>query len=229
MYPQTVGETGVQNEVGAAPQRQKLLTGMALLFGVVTSFQPAGLQLYFLNSAVMGGFTGWLLRQNSFRRMIGIRIIPSKESNELYSRVAKGELKLKDIKGADGKLRYQPPTRLKAGNHRTATTLSGINLKSGIKLPAHLQPKVTETISKARPDRDVDFSEGPQGSLVDKASWVRRNYAPRFVWRRMMGGAEKMAAKAGYTAPNVSEEQARRKKRAEEYEVERRRRFMDRR
>lgn len=225
---QTGGETGVQNDVGQMAQRQKMFTGLAIFLGIITSFQVAALQLYFLVSGIMGGITGWLLRQNGFRRMINIRILPSKESNELYTKVAKGELKLKDIKSHDGKIRYQPPNSLKtAMNRRGATTLSSINIKPGTSIPAHLKPEAPK-IDKERPDRDVDFEEGAKGSLTNRLDYYRRNYRLSYMWRRFSDSVDTMGRKAGYGGPKLTKEQERRKKRAEDYEVERRRRFENR-
>ncbi|KAH7396331.1 mitochondrial export translocase Oxa1 [Pyrenochaeta sp. MPI-SDFR-AT-0127] len=224
----TGGETGVQNDVGQAAQRQKMFTGLAVFLGIITAFQVSALQLYFLVSGVMGGITGWLLRQNGFRRMINIRTLPSKESNELYTKVAKGELKLKDIKSRDGKVRYQPPTSIKpATNRRTAATLSGIKIKAGSELPAHLKPEAPK-IDAERPDRDVDYEEGAQGSLSNRLDYYRRNYRLSYMWRRFSDSVEGMGRKAGYGGPKLTKEQERRKKRANDYEIERRRRFENR-
>lgn len=219
----------MQQEVGQAAQRQKMFTGLAVFLGIVTAFQASGLQLYFLMSGVMGGITGWLLRQNGFRRMINIRTIPSKESNELYTRVAKGELKLNDIKSRDGKIRYQAPTPApKPTNRRNATTLSGINIKAGTAIPAHLRPEAP-VVDTDRPDRDIDFEEGAQGKpLSQKLDYYRRNYRLSYMFRRLKAGIEDMGRRAGYGGAKTSKEQERRKRRAEEYEIERRRRFENR-
>lgn len=223
---QTGGETGVQNDVG---QRQKMFTGLAVVIGFVTAFQPSGLQLYFLMSGIMGALTGWLLRQNSFRRMINIRTLPSKESNELYTKVAKGELKLNDIKGSDGKIRYQAPASVvKLATRRNATTLSGINVKAGTVIPAHLKPEAPK-MDTERPDRDIDYEEGAQGKpLSQKLDYYRRNYRLSYMWRRFTDSVESMGRKAGYGGPKMTREQEKKKRRAEEYEIERRRRFENR-
>ncbi|KAF1847971.1 mitochondrial export translocase Oxa1 [Cucurbitaria berberidis CBS 394.84] len=226
----TGGETGVQNDVGQAAQRQKMFTGLAIFLGIVTAFQASALQLYFLMSGIMGGLTGWLLRQNSFRRMINIRTLPSKESNEMYSRVVKGELKLKDVKTRDGKIRYQSPKpTIKPENRRNSTTLSGINIKAGTALPAHLKPEAPKVDTDRPRLQDDDFEEGTQGKpLMQKLDYYRRNYRISYMWRRMTSGVEDMGRKAGYGGPKMTKEQEKRKRKAEEYEIERRRRFENR-
>ncbi|CAN9131689.1 unnamed protein product [Alternaria alternata] len=222
----TGGETGIQADVGQAAARQYMFTGLSVFLGFVTAFQPAGLQLYFLVSGVMGGLTGWLLRQNGFRSMIGIRKLPSKASTELYTKVAKGELKLKDIKGADGRVRYQPPTRTAAPNNRRQ--LSGINLKPGVALPAHLQVAAPK-IDTEYPDRDVDYDEGIKGKPInEKLDYYRRNYRISYVWRRMTKATEAGMRKVGFGSKKMSTEEAKRKQKAEDYEYERRRRFQNR-
>ncbi|KAJ4332261.1 hypothetical protein N0V95_009700 [Ascochyta clinopodiicola] len=229
------GETGVADATGQAAQRQKLMTGMAFFIGLITAFQASALQLYFLVSGILGAGTGYLLKQNGFRRMIGIRLLPKPESNELFTKVVKGELKLKDIKGPDGKIRYQPPTQLKTksalGTTRRNATLAGgaIKIKEGTTLPLHMraeQPKV----DKEFPDRDVDFDEGPKGSLSEKMDYYRRNYKMAFVKRRMNDSVRGMMQRAGYdVGTNLSREEEKKKRKAEQYEVERKRRFENRR
>lgn len=226
-FAQTGGETGVQNDVGQAAQRQKLFTGLAVVLGVVTAFQAAALQLYFLVSGIMGGITGWMLRQNGFRRMIRIRPLPNKQSNEIYTKVAQGELKLNDIKGPDGRIRYQPPTPIRQApaNRRQ---LSGINIKPGVAIPAHLQAEAPK-IDRTRPDRDVDFEEGTAGkSMTEKLDYYRRNYRLSYVWRRLSDSADAWSRKMGYGGKKMTAEEVKRKRKAEEYEIERRRRFENR-
>jgi YidC/Oxa1 family membrane protein insertase len=197
------------------------MTGMAFVLGIVTAFQPAGLQLYFLVSGVLGAATGWLLRQNSFRRMINIRPLPSKESQEMYTKVVKGEVKLSEIKGKDGKVRYQAPRA--PTNRRTATTLSGIKVKTGTALPAHLRLEAPK-IDSERPDRDIDFEEGAKGTTMEKLDYYRRNYRLAFMYRRLQNSMKKM----GYGPQKGTDAQRKRKQRAEQLEIERRRRFENR-
>jgi YidC/Oxa1 family membrane protein insertase len=200
--------------------RQKLMTGMAFFLGLVTAFQASGLQLYFLISGVLGAGTGWLLRQNGFRRFIRISQLPSKESQELYTKVVKGEVRLTDIKDKNGKVRYQAP---RPTNPSARRNLSGINVKSGTDLPAHLKP-AAPPINKGRPDRDVDYAEGAKGTTMDKLDYYRRNYRLSYMWRRAVGSIENTGKKYGYGV----DEQSKRKQRAEAYEIERRRRFENR-
>lgn len=211
------------------------MTGMAFFIGIVTAFQASALQLYFLVSGILGAGTGYLLKQNGFRRMIGIRILPNPKSNELFTKVVKGELKLKDIKGPDGKIRYQPPTQLNAksalGTTRRNATLAGgaIRIKEGAAIPLHMraeQPKV----DKEFPDRDADFDEGPKGTLSEKIDYYRRNYKMAYVKRRMNDSMRGMMQRAGYdVGTNLSREEEKKKRKAEQYEIERRRRFENRR
>lgn len=207
---------------------------MAFFIGLITAFQASALQLYFLVSGILGAGTGYLLKQNGFRRMIRIQPLPTPQSNEIFSKVIKGELKLKDIKGPDGKIRYQPPTQLSAKSalgttRRNATLASGaIRVKEGTALPLHMraeQPK----IDKEFPDRDVDFDAGPKGSLSDKVDYYRRNYKMAYVKRRMNDSIRGMMQRAGYdVGTNVSREEEKKKRKAEQYEIERRRRFENR-
>lgn len=171
---------------------------MAFFIGLITAFQASGLQLYFLVSGLIGGCTSYLLRQNGFRRLIRITPMPSPESHEVFSKVVRGELKLKDIKGPDGKIRYQPPTPPKSafGSSRGNTTLAGgLNVKGD--LPLHLRAAAPK-IDKEYPDRDADFEVGPKGGLSEKMDYYRRNYKLSFVKRRMAESMRGMMQKAGY-------------------------------
>jgi YidC/Oxa1 family membrane protein insertase len=174
------------------------MTFMAFFLGIVTAWQPAGLQLYFLCSGILGAGTGWLLRQNWFRNLIRIR-----------------------------KVRYQAPTARTPANRRTTTTLSGIKIKSTAAVPAHLKVQKTK-IDPEHPDRDEDYEEGARGSMMDKLDYYRRNYRLSFMYRRMTDSLENMARKRGFGGPKMTTEQRRKKKNADDYEIERRRRFENR-
>jgi len=206
-----------------------MFTGLAIILGLVTAFQPSALQLYFLTSGVLGGITGYLLRQNRFRKMINITPLPTPESNELYTKIAKGEMRLADIKTRAGKMRYQAPTSAaKSPNRRAATTLSGIKLKADTPIPAHLRPDAPK-VDTSVPTRDADFEEGVAGkSIGQKLDYYRRNYRLSFMYRRLKDRMDNFTRKAGYGGPKMSPEQEKRKRRAEEYEIERRRRFENR-
>lgn len=209
------------------------MTGMAFFIGLITAFQASALQLYFLTSGVLGACTSYLLKQNSFRRMIGIRALPSPESHAVFSKVVKGELKLKDIKGPDGKIRYQPPAPPKStlGTTRRNATLAGgsIRIKEGTVLPLHLRREEPK-IDKEFPDRDADFDEGPKGGITDRLDYYRRNYKMAYVKRRVTDSIRGMMMRAGYdVGNNLHREEEKRKRKSEQYEVERRRRFENRR
>ncbi|KAF2851902.1 hypothetical protein T440DRAFT_467156 [Plenodomus tracheiphilus IPT5] len=232
----TGGETGITENAGAGAQRATIMSGMAIFIGVITAFQPAGLQLYFLVSGILGGITGWLLRQNGFRKLIGIRPIPTPESVALFSRVARGEIKLDQIKTPDGKIRYQAPntqTPLKNKNNKrnvSTTVISGIRVKPGTPVPAHLRPApVDKPDADGPPSRDYDFEQGAAGKpLKEKLDYYRRNYRLSFVARRMAMGFEKSMRSMGLGGKKIDVEAEKKKRKAQEWEVERRRRFENR-
>lgn len=219
------GETGVAVDAGMKAMRGKMMTGFACLIGLVTAFQPAGLQLYFLASGLLGAATGWMLRQNGFRRFVRIRPLPNPKSDEMYARVIKGEVKLSEIKGKDGKIRYQAPR--KPTNTRKVGTLSGINVKSTTTIPAHLRSNEPAAYNPENPDRDHDYEQGPQGTLMNRLDYYRRNYRLSYINKRMKAGMDNMLKRAGMD-PKKTAAQKRERKRAEQYEMERRRRFENR-
>jgi len=167
--------------------------------------------------------------------MIGIRTVPSPESHELYSKVIKGQLKLQDIKKPQGHIHYQAPTprnsitkninTIKSTPRRTTNTLSDINIKPGTAIPLHLQ-KPSPVIDADHPDRDTDFDQGTEGkSLSEKLDYYRRNYRLSFIARRLTNGMTDMARKAGYAPPKMSREQEKKKKAAELWKMERKRKL----
>jgi YidC/Oxa1 family membrane protein insertase len=208
------------------------MTAFAFVMGAVTCFQAAGLQLYFLVSGILGAGTGWLLRQNWFRNFIRIRTLPSKESNEVYSRVIRGEMKLSEIKDAEGKVRYQAP-RAVAKKPVNRRGFSGINVREGAAIPLHLKAPPTttspETVvgASSRPDRDVDYEEGAKGTMMEKLDYYRRNYRLAFMYRRTQASMDAFMKRNGF-GNKGTEAQQKRKARAEQYEIERRRRFENR-
>ncbi|KAF1834085.1 mitochondrial export translocase Oxa1 [Decorospora gaudefroyi] len=217
----TGGETGVQNDVGQAAHRQKLFTGLAFFLGLVTAFQASGLQLYFLTTGILGGITGWLLRQNRFRELIRIRKLPSQQSNEFYTKVAKGQLALPSMKSKDGRVNHLPPSPVRRAIRRQ---VSDIRVKAGTAIPAHLKSELSKTDTESPgPDRD---NQGPNGKpLSEKLDDYRSSYRISSVRKRIEDWVRKTT---GYGGSKITQEQQRRKKRAEEYEIERRRRFENR-
>lgn len=116
-----------------------------VLMTAMTSWQPAGVQLYFFVTGITGAITATMLRQPSIRKLLRIRPTPTAESQKLYSKVVAGDIELSKLKGADGKVRYQAPT---ASAPRTRTLTSGINIKSGTKLPAHMTGAAIQSEAK---------------------------------------------------------------------------------
>ncbi|KAI8933085.1 hypothetical protein NX059_009728 [Plenodomus lindquistii] len=228
------GETGITESPDGA-SRAKMMSGLAVLLGCITAFQPAGLQIYFLTSGILGALTGYLLRQPGFRRLINIRPIPPPESHEVYSKVLRGEIDLKAVKSPDGKIRYQAPnattpTPMKKQTRNSSTTvISGIKIKQGTQTPAHLRPAPAHDPEDGPPSRDPDFEEGAAGKpLKEKLDYYRRNYRASYVARRMAQGFEKTMRGWGLGGKKIDPQEERRKRRAQQFEIERRRRFENR-
>lgn len=249
----TGGETGITTTASGA-SRANMMSGLAVIIGCITAFQPAGLQIYFLTSSVLGGLTGWLLRQGWFRKMIGVRPIPAPESDEVYKKVIRGEIKLDQIKTPDGKIRYQAPksnatptptptnttitttaaattTKPKKNTRHVSTNVvAGIKVKLGTPIPAHLRPAPVHQPAEGPPSRDHDFEEGAAGKpLKEKLDYYRRNYRLSFVARRMAEGFEKTMRGFGLGGKKINVAEEKRKRKAQEWEIERRRRFENRR
>lgn len=235
------GEAGINND--ALTSRKWVIPAMSGFFGIVSAFQPAGVQLYFLTSTAIGGLTGWLLRRNGFRRLVRIRPIPTPESHELFSKVVKGDLKLSQIKSPTGQISYQAPKALAsakktiAGKPRTSSlstgSIAGLKIKAGTPVPAHLggTGSVIKVDESDEPrSRDPDFEQGMSGKTAgEKLDWVTRNYRPSYVVRRMAQGFEGLMRSLGLGGKKVNAGAEKRKRRAMALEAERRRRFEERR
>lgn len=225
-FQQAGGETGVANRTTMTSMQKNVMKGLPVVMACITAFQPAALQFYFVVSSILGGVTGYILRQPAARRFLRIRALPSKESEQLYSKVVKGEVPLETLRGPDGRVRYQAP-RKKASSRQFSSkpTLERTTLKPGLVLPPHMAaPSQNLTpADKELMDRDFDYNDGMSGSLSDKFDWIKRNYKPSFVvkrtWRAMSGDNRDI---------HVIAEQRKREKAksdAAKYEVERKRRF----
>lgn len=79
-----------------------------------------------------------------------------------------------------------------------------------------------------RGDRDADFEQGAQGTFTQKLDYYKRNYRLSVMLKRTRIGIEDQLRKLGYGGAKKSQEQARKRKKVEELEVERRRRFENR-
>jgi YidC/Oxa1 family membrane protein insertase len=189
--------------------------GMPTVMFAVMSQQPAGVALYVLSSSTISTMTAALLRNPSFRSMTNMSPLPSKESEAVWTKVARGEVKLHDVIDAKGNIIYKPqptyqsPTRTApktievksktpksqhAGNKPQQRGLNiqsqhptGLNIKSSTAaLPTHLvSPSSLTEIDPAQRDRDDDFTAGPSPGIRNQVDWVWRNYNPTFVYRRL--------------------------------------------
>jgi len=227
----------MNTEMQQAGWQKQMQVAMPIVMTVVTSFQPAALQLYFVFSAMLGGLTSQLLRTPAIRRVLGLRLLPSKESNALYSKVVKGDIKMSELRGPDGKIRYQAPNASKPSSTSSKTTPSvasstvsavsstpRLNIKPGTQLPAHMRPAAPAKVPQNYADRDLDYEQGMKAlPLREKLDWVQRNYKMVYVWRRF-----KRWTNQDSRSWTVMMEEDRRKKAqeaAKRYEVERRRRL----
>ena len=214
---------------------QKQLQIVMPIFMVgVTSFQPAALQLYFVFSAVLGGITSQLLRTPAIRRILGLRLLPSKESNELYSKVVKGEIKMSALRGPDGKIRYQAPGATKPSSTSSKTDPSTtpyttsksthLNIKPGTQLPAHMRPAAPAKVPQNYADRDVDFETGMKElPLREKMDWMQRNYKMTYMWRRFKRWVNQ--DNRNWTVMMEDDRRKRAQQAEKKYEAERKRRL----
>jgi YidC/Oxa1 family membrane protein insertase len=225
----------MSTEIQMASWQKQMQIVMPIVMTVVTALQPASLQLYFVCSAILGGTTAQLLRAPAFRRLAGLSMLPSRASNEVYSRVAKGEIKPNALRNPNGSVRYQAPnaSRLKTSASKKAPSIvpytsiaPALNIKSGITLPRHIvESSAPAKVPQKYADRDHDFERGARsGSFRDRWDWVKRNYSPRYVWRRTKRWLNQDSRSAGVMM------QQDRKKKAQEatrrYAMERKRQMQ---
>ncbi len=227
------GETGVPQSVQVNNLQRAIRYCIPVMMCGFSSLQPAAIQLYFLCSTVLGGITTYALRQPAIRSLLRIRQIPSPESHKLYSKAVQGEVSLATVRSQIQKIKRQAPSLTTLSSNETlptatSTTSSSIlNVKPGISLPHHMVKHVAE-VPKSLAERDVDFDKGmPKGYNVGKKwDWVKRNYRPTYVLKRM-----RRFLLGDSVDPIAALEQSKRKSKkaaAERYERERKTRLSGR-
>jgi YidC/Oxa1 family membrane protein insertase len=191
----------MQDQTAQTSLQKQVQVVLPIIMTAVTAFQPAAIQLYFFSTSVTGAITGYSLRQPAVRRALGIRQLPTPKSQELYSKIISGEVDLKSVKSADGKLRYQAPSA--PALRKTTTSAAGLRLKSAASLPAHM---------RFAPGEDASAEEAP------KSSWEQLKAAPTKL-------SKKISKWQDPRDPEVKKKQeaaAKQKNDLKKYEVERR-------
>lgn len=220
------GETGLATESSVSSMQKQAQVVLPVIMTAVTAYQPAALQLYFFCTSVTGGLSAYALRQPGFRRFVRIKPIPSKESNEIYTKAINGEIKLSALKGADGKIRYSAPTpasarrnnsTLSASKAAPASTKSplGFSLKPGAALPPHM--KAASAIEEV----EAPAAGMPSGGIGQKWDYVKQTYRPS----KITEGVAKMIDGRSPEVKKMQEKKAEKKRAAEKYEEERKRRW----
>lgn len=145
---------------------------------IIGLFQPATIQFYFFCSSTLGLLTGRALRSPFVRKTVGISALPTKESHEVYGKIINEKIPLQSIRGKDGKLVYQAPITPSSNINKA----SGLNIKSGTKLPAHFTTASAEK-EKAKLKMEADFQRGMP--KTDRTNWVATHYQPKAVVQRL--------------------------------------------
>lgn len=217
--------------------QKKMMLVMPFLMMGISSFQPAAIQLYFVCTTTLGGITSRLLRQPAVRRVLGLRLLPTKESQAFYSKVIKGEASLKDARLKAAKLHYKAPNRplsptlstsSKKSHSASASTLAEIiAIKPGTKLPAHLRPATAAKAPQEYADRDTDYDVNFwKLSFAQKRDWIRRNFRPIFLWNRFWNFFD--LDKRDWRVKQAEHKKQKAKEAAEEYEEARKKRLQGR-
>lgn len=198
---------------------------------LIAFMQPAGLQIYLLASVLLSGITATFLRSPGFRRQFNLHPLPSPESNELWKKVANGEIPLSKVMDNNGQLMPSKEIKAKYLAPNKAAEDPRRLLRDDIKLsgpiPAHLRPPPPPKLPEGLRDRDDDYDTPPPG-VMKKLDWVARNYKPTYMYKRMRNFiSQATGTKIAKSVEEVKKEAA--KKKAEEYEYRRRQRFLNRR
>ncbi|KAF2651868.1 hypothetical protein K491DRAFT_606077 [Lophiostoma macrostomum CBS 122681] len=196
------GETGTADQTMARGTATALQVGMPIMMVVVMANQPAGVALYVLVSSTTSMFTATLLRNPNFRASTGMTPLPSRAAQEVWTKVARGEINLHDVVDDKGNIIYKPqpayqaPTRVTPKSPKKPKTLThrGLNIKNNTTaLPSHLDAKPKRQkvapIDPATRDRDDDFEYGLPSGIGKKIDWFGRNYSPTYMFRRLRNWA----------------------------------------
>lgn len=208
----------------------------------VTAFQPAGLQVYFVCTGILGAASAMTLRQEWFRRWMKLAPMPNKETKDLWVKVARGEVELSEVMNKDGSLKnatpkvipttisYQPPAAtVKSGKQasRGPTRIvqnRGLNIKATSAVPQHLQHHDPNAIKHELSDRDHDYDSPPTTGVWDKLDWFQRNYRPKYVFNRTRIWMASVGPKSMQGSLLQSKKDLAKEK-AKEYEMRRKERF----
>lgn len=198
--------------------------GMSL----ITCFQPASIQIYLCCTAVLSGVTATMLRNPGFRRRLKLTPLPTPEANEMWTKVAKGEIPLDKVMTKDGQFISFAPTQTQPiyqgpGQAGSKHQNRGLNIKVGASVPLHLQTK-SHSASMVGIDRDHDFDSPPKGFLK-KVDWAGRNYKPKFVYRRFKLRLVKTVGSKDVQRRIEKKKKEIAMKKTEEYEFRRRQRL----
>ncbi|KAF2021241.1 hypothetical protein BU24DRAFT_487697 [Aaosphaeria arxii CBS 175.79] len=227
------GETGASDQTTAGGVQFAMRTIMPAFITVVTCWQPAGTQLYFVTSTLLGAGSAKLLRTASIRQALGISPLPSAESKEFWTKVARGEISLETAEqtlagGAPQQQAvYTAPTTPKTTPGTKGISHRGLRLKSTAAIPDHLRAAEAK-IDKNNPTGDNDWEGGPPADFMGKVDWMRRNYAPRYFWNRTKLSVAKLASSQGrddVASAVLKRKRDATKRKAEEYEERRRERL----
>jgi YidC/Oxa1 family membrane protein insertase len=184
---QSGGETGAANQTMEKGAQQMLRIVVPAVMTIISCFQPAAIQLYLLCAGALSAITATMLRNPGFRQSLKMSPLPTKESQELWTKVANGKIPLASVMRRDGTMipveeieaKYLPPSQ------PAKTVLrKDINLKAKAAIPAHLRPSQAPKVPEALRDRDDDYDSPPDG-ILNKLDWFGRNYKPRYVYNRM--------------------------------------------
>lgn len=191
----------------------------------IAVFQPGALQLYLFSSVVLSGITATILRNPGFRRWRNMCPLPTPASQELWTKVAKGEVPLSAVMDKKGTM--IPATEMKAkylAPTPKATSLLREDIRLVGKLPAHLQAQQAPKIPEGLRDRDEDYDNPPNG-FMNKLDWFGRNYKPTYTYRRMRNFVAETTGRNQVIKSVSDSKKEIAKRKAEEYELRRRQRF----
>ncbi|KAF2113687.1 60Kd inner membrane protein-domain-containing protein [Lophiotrema nucula] len=200
------GETGVTKDENptTAGVMQTMGLILPLLFTTMAVWMPAGLQLYFVMSTIIGMVTAKVLRVPSVRNLFRLHPIPSPQNKQLWSSVAQGKVDVNTVRDKQGNYKWQPanqPRTITAGAKVTPdgrATYRGMTLKQGAVLPTHIAASSgPQGVATKYGDFDYDAGMKSAMGLMGKASWAARNYKPgmmywrtlRFMSLKFLGGS----------------------------------------
>ncbi|KAF2191989.1 hypothetical protein K469DRAFT_655201 [Zopfia rhizophila CBS 207.26] len=210
------GESGASQQNMGPSMRLVMMYVLPLVMTTVGLWMPAGVQISFFLSTLLGVLSGQLFKNPKFRAWLGIAPLPTPQSKAFYEKMIADKIPLSEIqKAKQGKYKYDYQAPAQKVTAAGLSTTRKLNLAPGVTLPPHL---ANRTEKKTADGEESDYKQGPPKDLKGKVDWIRRNFRPVLMWRRLKNSLANLTGQDDVAAGVEAKRKEKAKRKAEEYE-----------